>query len=76
MSASRKVPPGWWLLGYLAQYQRRALLDALNEAGLSSDLVYQTVTKAAQTLPNDEYRRLSKSWAVRQHRSRSSTRTF
>ena len=29
MPAPRKPPPAWWLLGYLAQYQRHALLDAL-----------------------------------------------
>ena len=71
MAAPRKPPPAWWLLGYLAQYQRHALLDALAKAGLASDDVYLAARQAAETLPVIPYRRLSKSWAVRQHRARS-----
>ena len=70
MAAPRKPPPAWWLLGYLAQYQRHAFLDALAKAGLESDDVYLAARKAAENLPAVPYRRLSKSWAVRQHRAR------
>ena len=70
MAAPRVLPPAWWILGYLAQYQRHALLDSLVESGLSSDEVYLASIRAAQLLPSAEYRRLSKSWAVRQHRAR------
>ncbi len=70
MAAPRKPPPAWWLLGYLAQYQRHALLDALAKAGLASDDVYLAARQAAERLPAVPYRRLSKSWAVRQHRAR------
>ena len=70
MAAPRKPPPAWWLLGYLAQYQRHALLDALAKAGLTSDDVYLAAHRAAERLPPAHYRRLSKSWAVRQHRAR------
>ena len=70
MAAPRKPPPAWWLLGYLAQYQRHALLDALAKAGLASDDVYLAACQAAEHLPAVPYRRLSKSWAVRQHRAR------
>ena len=70
MAAPRKTPPAWWLLGYLAQYQRHALLDALAKAGLTSDDVYLAARHAAERLPPVPYRRLSKSWAVRQHRAR------
>ena len=70
MAAPRKPPPAWWLLGYLAQYQRHALLDALAKAGLASDDVYLAARQAAERLPVVPYRRLSKSWAVRQHRAR------
>ena len=70
MAAPRKPPPAWWLLGYLAQYQRHALLDALAKAGLASDDVYLAASQAADRLPAVPYRRLSKSWAVRQHRAR------
>ena len=69
MAAPRKPPPAWWLLGYLAQYQRHALLDALAKAGLESDDVYLAARQAAENLPTIPYRRLSKSWAVRQHRA-------
>ena len=71
MAAPRKPPPAWWLLGYLAQYQRHALLDALAKAGLASDDVYLAARQAAEHLPAVPYRRLSKSWAVRQHRART-----
>ena len=71
MAAPRKPPPAWWLLGYLAQYQRHALLDALAKAGLASDDVYLAARRAAESLPAISYRRLSKSWAVRQHRARA-----
>ena len=70
MAAPRKPPPAWWVLGYLAQYQRHALLEALAKAGLSSDDVYLAARQAAERLPTAPYRRLSKSWAVRQHRAR------
>ena len=70
MAAPRKPPPAWWLLGYLAQYQRHALLEALTKAGLVSDDVYLAARQAAENLPVAPYRRLSKSWAVRQHRVR------
>ena len=70
MAAPRKPPPAWWLLGYLAQYQRHALLDALAKAGLKSDDVYLAARQAAERLPAVPYRKLSKSWAVRQHRAR------
>ena len=70
MAAPRKPPPAWWLLGYLAQYQRHALLDSLAKAGLASDDVYLAARQAAERLPAVPYRRLSKSWAVRQHRTR------
>ena len=70
MAAPRKLPPEWWLLGYLAQYQRRTLLTVLADAGLSSDDVYAAARQAAEDLPTVSYRRLSKSWAVRQFRAR------
>ena len=70
MAAPRKPPPAWWLLGYLAQYQRHALLNALAKAGLTSDDVYLAARQAAERLPPVPYRRLSKSWAVRQYRAR------
>jgi hypothetical protein len=75
MAAPRKLPPAWWILGYLAQYQRHALLNALAKAGLSSDDVYLAAHQAAENLPSVPYRRLSKSWAVRQHRARSPQQT-
>ena len=75
MAAPRKPPPAWWLLGYLAQYQRHALLDALAKAGLTSDDVYLAALQAAERLPAVPYRRLSKSWAVRQHRARGPQET-
>jgi hypothetical protein len=71
MAPPRKLPPAWWLLGYLAQYQRHALLDALAQSGLSSDDAYNAALQATQSLSNEPYRRLSKSWAVRQHRARN-----
>ena len=70
MAAPRKPPPAWWLWGYLAQYQRHARLDSLAKAGLASDDVYLAALQAAERLPATPYRRLSKSWAVRQHRAR------
>ena len=70
MAAPRKPPPSWWLLGYLAQYQRQALLEALEDSGLASEDVYAAANRASQNLPTVTYRRLSKSWAVRQHRAR------
>ena len=75
MAAPRKPPPAWWLLGYLAQYQRHALLNALAKAGLTSDDVYLAARQAAERLPAVPYRRLSKSWAVRQHRARRPQQT-
>jgi len=75
MAAPRKPPPAWWLLGYLAQYQRHALLNALAKAGLTSDDVYLAARQAAERLPAVPYRRLSKSWAVRQHRARGPQET-
>ena len=56
MAAPRKPPPAWWLLGYLAQYQRHALLDALAKAGLESDDVYLAACQAAENLPVVPYR--------------------
>ena len=70
MATPRKLPPEWWLLGYLAQYQRHTLLAVLADAGLSSDDVYAAARRAAQDLPTVSYRRLSKTWAVRQCRAR------
>ncbi|MBI18659.1 MAG: hypothetical protein CMK60_14350 [Proteobacteria bacterium] len=71
MPAQRKIPPPWWLLGYLAQYQPQALLRQLAEAGLSADQAYLAAQKTAEILPNKDYRRLSKTWAVRRLRFRS-----
>ena len=72
MAAPRKPPPAWWLLGYLAQYQRHALLDALAKVGIASDDVYLAARQATENLSAAPYRRLSKTWAVRQHRVRGS----
>ena len=70
MAAKRKPPPEWWVFGYLAQYQRRALFRELGVVGLSSDDICAAAGRAAERLPNLEYRRLSKAWAVRQLRAR------
>jgi alpha-ketoglutarate-dependent taurine dioxygenase len=74
MPAKRKVPPAWWLLGYLAQYQPKTLMQQLDAAGLSADQVYLAAHRAAEHLPSQDYRRLSKTWAVRQFRLRSEAR--
>lgn len=71
MPAKRKVPPAWWLLGYLAQYQPKTLMQQLDAAGLTADQVYLAAHRAAEHLPSQDYRRLSKTWAVRQFRLRS-----
>ena len=73
MPAKRKPPPQWWLLGYMAQYQPSYLIDKLKEFGLEADSLYEAAGAAALDLPNEDYRRLSKSWAVRQHRVRTKT---
>ena len=73
MPAKRKPPPQWWLLGYMAQYQPSYLIDKLREIGLEADALYEAAGEAALDLPNEDYRRLSKSWAVRQHRVRTKT---
>ena len=73
MPAKRKPPPQWWLLGYMAQYQPYYLIDKLKEIGLEADALYEAAGAAALDLPNEDYRRLSKSWAVRQHRVRTKT---
>jgi len=70
LPAPRKPPPSWWLLGYLAQYQPQALLTTLEKAGLPADRVYQVAAETAQNLPSQDYRRLSKTWAVRRLRYR------
>tara|TARA_Y100000815_G_scaffold216566_1_gene201854 strand:- start:35 stop:226 length:192 start_codon:yes stop_codon:yes gene_type:complete len=63
------------LLGYLAQYQPQALLATLEKAGLPADRVYQAVAETAQNLPSQDYRRLSKTWAVRRLRYRKVPQT-
>ena len=73
MPAKRKPPPEWWLLGYMAQYQPSYLIDKLKEIGLDAQALYEAAGAAAVDLPNEEYRRLSKAWAVRQHRVRTKT---
>ena len=73
MPAKRKPPPHWWLLGYMAQYQPSYLIEKLKEIGLDAQALYEAAGKAAVDLPNEDYRRLSKSWAVRQHRVRTKT---
>tara|TARA_B100001939_G_C16444722_1_gene406325 strand:- start:193 stop:426 length:234 start_codon:yes stop_codon:yes gene_type:complete len=73
MPAQRKPPPQWWLLGYMAQYQPSYLIEKLKEIGLDSQALYEAAGRAAVDLPNEDYRRLSKSWAVRQHRVRTKT---
>ena len=60
------------LLGYMAQYQPAHLIEKLEEIGLDAEALYGAAGAAALDLPNDDYRRLSKSWAVRQHRVRTS----
>ena len=72
MAPPRKTPPPWWLLGYLTQYQRRALLVELEKIGIDSDQLYAAANSAAKSLSVSDYRRLSKAWAVRQLRVRSS----
>ena len=71
MPAKRKPPPEWWLLGYMAQYQPSYLIEKFIEIGLQPGDLYQAANDAALDLPNQEYRRLAKAWAVRQHRVRS-----
>jgi len=73
MPAKRKPPPQWWLLGYIAQYQPSYLIQKLKEIGVDAQALYESAGKAAVDLPNEDYRRLSKSWAVRQHRLRTKT---
>jgi len=73
MPAKRKPPPQWWLLGYIAQYQPSYLIQKLKEIGVDAQALYEAAGKAAVDLPNEDYRRLSKSWAVRQHRLRNKT---
>ena len=73
MPAKRKPPPQWWLLGYIAQYQPSYLIQKLKEIGVDAQALYEAAGKAAVELPNEDYRRLSKSWAVRQHRVRTKT---
>ena len=53
-----------------ARHSMKRGIDALAEAGLASDDVYLAARQAAERLPAVPYRRLSKSWAVRQHRMR------
>ena len=71
MPAKRKPPPEWWLLGYMAQYQPKYLIESLRQYGVDPQVLYTAASTAAVDLPNEEYRRLSKTWAVRQHRIRS-----
>ena len=73
MPKKRKPPPEWWLLGYMAQYQPSYLIEKLKEIGLDAQALYEAAGKAAVDLPKEDYRRLSKSWAVRQHRIRTKT---
>ena len=75
MPAKRKLPPEWWLLGYLAQYQRQTLVQELGvSTGLSSDAIYAAAHHTAIKLPSQPYRRLSKAWAVRQLRARETAK--
>ena len=55
----------------MAQYQPSYLIEKLKEIGLDAQALYEAAGKAAADLPNEDYRRLSKSWAVRQHRVRA-----
>ena len=71
MPAKRKPPPEWWLLGYMAQYQPNYLIEQLKKYGLEPEFLYEAAGAAAVDLPNEKYRRLSKTWAVRQHRIKS-----
>ena len=71
MPANRKPPPEWWLLGYMAQYQPNYLIEKLEKCGVDPQILYTAASAAAVDLPKEEYRRLSKTWAVRQHRIRS-----
>jgi len=64
------------LLGYLAQYQPQALLTTLEKAGLPADRVHQVAVETAQNLPSQDYRRLSKTWAVRRLRYRKVPQTY
>ncbi len=71
MPAKRKPPPEWWLLGYLAQYQPKLLLDTLEKSGIAPEDTYRAAHLTAQALPNNSYRRMAKAWAVRQSRYRT-----
>jgi len=71
MPKQRKPPPEWWLLGYIAQYQPKYLIEKLEDIGVDAQALYGAAGAAALDLPNEDYRRLSKSWAVRQHRVRN-----
>ena len=74
MPAKRKPPPEWWLLGYMAQYQPRYLIEKIEEYKVNPQILYEAAAAAALDLPKEKYRRLAKTWAVRQHRMRSNTK--
>jgi len=73
MPAKRKPPPQWWLLGYLTQYQPQRLLSELEKLGVDPGILYKATAQAAQDMPSETYRKMSKAWAVRQHRIRNSS---
>ena len=76
MAAKRKPPPDWWLLGYLIQYQREELFKSLEELGQDPQVLYQAAEKSGQNLSPENYRRLAKAWAVRQHRIKKQKRVL
>ena len=59
MPKKRKPPPEWWLLGYIAQYQPKYLIEKLEEIGVDAQALYRAAGAAAVDLPNEDYRRLS-----------------
>ena len=53
---------------------KSTIVSKLEEIGLDAQALYRAAGAAAVDLPNEDYRKLSKTWAVRQHRVRSGER--
>jgi predicted component of type VI protein secretion system len=58
----------------MAQYQPQHLIEKIEEYHINPQILYEAAAAAALDLPKEKYRRLAKTWAVRQHRMRSNPR--
>jgi hypothetical protein len=55
----------------MAQYQPNYLIEKLEQCGVDPQVLYTAASAAAVDLPKEKYRKLAKTWAVRQYRIRS-----